>query len=246
MTEDTDDDNDGVNDFEADGTTVLDNCRLVANADQANADQANADNADDGGDACDDDDDNDAVNDPADTCSTGVPSTDNDGDGCRDTDEDPDDDNDEVADGTDNCQFVMNPDQFNNDTDAFGDACDDDDDDDGTKDAEDAFRTDACASTDTDGDGMPDSLVAGCDTDLTEDLDDDGDGFPNEANSTTVADLDDNNNGLIEIHTLDDLARLARRSETATVRMTAITTPLPPWALMVVRVRMTAAVSVMN
>ena len=160
---DPDDDDDGVNDFESDGTTALDNCRLVANADQANTD-----GADDGGDACDDD-----------------------------------DDNDEVADGTDNCRLVANADQTNTDEASDGgDACDDDDDDDGTKDAEDAFRTDACAGTDTDGDGMPDSLVDGCDTDLTEDPDDDNDNVPD------VTDVDDNNNSLIEIHNLDQLALL--------------------------------------
>ncbi len=50
-------------------------------------------------------------------------------------------------------------------------------DDDDTVNGADAFRTDACASTDTDNDGNPDSLVPGCTTSpLTEDMDDDGDG----------------------------------------------------------------------
>ena len=94
LTEDMDDDNDGVNDFEPDGTTALDNCPLVANADQANTD-----GAEDGGDACDEDDDNDGVEDMADLCPvviigwTSDTSTDNDGDGCRDSDSDVDDNN---------------------------------------------------------------------------------------------------------------------------------------------------------
>ena len=51
------------------------------------------------------------------------------------------------------------------------------------------FARDACASTDTDNDGDPDDLVADCNTDLAEDV-------------------DDNNNSLIEIHNLDQLALL--------------------------------------
>ena len=60
----------------------------------------------------------------------------------------------EWRDGPDNCQFIENSEQHNNDTDAFGDACDEDDDNDGANDAVDAFSTDACAITDTDGDGQ--------------------------------------------------------------------------------------------
>ena len=50
--EDPDDDNDGVNDVDENGRP-LDNCPLLANADQTNTDKVN-----DGGDACDVDDDN--------------------------------------------------------------------------------------------------------------------------------------------------------------------------------------------
>ena len=51
--------------------------------------------------------------------------------------------------------------------------------------------------------GKPDSFVPGCTTSsLTEDQDDDNDG------TEDAADVDDNNNSLIEIDTLDDLARL--------------------------------------
>ncbi len=106
---------------------------------------------------------------------------------------------------------------------------------DGVLDATDAFRADACAGTDTDEDGIPDTLVAGCDTDLTADLDDDNDGVPDATDafetdacastdtdnddkpdslvpgcttSPLTEDMDDDNNGLIEIRTLDQLALL--------------------------------------
>ena len=106
---------------------------------------------------------------------------------------DPDDDNDGVNDADDNCRLVKNADQTNTDNvngdgDDKGDACDDDDDNDGVADAADAFRTDACASTDTDGDGDPDTVIDGCRTDLTADSDADNDGFPDVANATTAAD----------------------------------------------------------
>ena len=213
--EDLDDDNDGFPDV-ANATTLADNCPVVANADQVNND------GDALGDVCDDDDDNDGVEDLADACPRGDTgwtsnaSTDNDNDGCRDaTVEDLDDDNDgfpDVANGAtaaDNCRLIANPDQNNTDLaadattgDALGDACDPDDDNDGVNDLADAFPLDACASVDTDGDKLPDRLVAGCDTDLTADPDDDNDLV------LDGADVDDNNNSLIEIHTLDDLARL--------------------------------------
>ncbi len=181
---DTDEDPDDDNDGEADPN---DNCPLVANADQANTD-----NAADGGDACDGDDDNDGVEDLADTCPTGVTgwtsnaSADHDGDGCRDTDEDSDDDNDGEADPNDNCPLVANADQTNTDSAADGgDACDGDDDNDGVEDLADTCPTGvtgwtSLAGTDDDGDGCRDN----------------------------DEDVDDNNNRLIEIHTLDDLARL--------------------------------------
>ncbi len=109
------------------------------------------------------------------------------------------------------------------DTDADGDGCRDSD--------EDAFPTDACANIDTDNDNQPDRLVAGCATDLTEDTDDDNDSLADEAdacpagvtgwNSTdsnldsdadgcrdSDEDRDDDNNGLMEIDNLDELALL--------------------------------------
>ena len=159
------------------------------------------------------DDDNDGVNDLAadgtrlDNCQF-VDNPDqfnNDTDGLGDAC-DPDDDNDGVndlaADGTqlDNCQLVNNPDQFNNDTDALGDACDPDDDNDGFPDVANATTAaDNCPldynPKQANADGVNDGGDA-CD------LNDDNDAFPD------ATDVDDNGNGLIEIRTLDDLARL--------------------------------------
>ncbi len=86
----------------------------------------------------------------------------------------------------DNCPLDANADQTNTDNaDDRGDACDDDDDNDGVKDTTDLCPTGVTgwtsnASADNDGDGCRDN----------------------------DEDVDDNNNGLIEIRTLDDLARL--------------------------------------
>ncbi len=96
---------DSARDLDGDGISdATDNCLAIANADQINTDNAN-----DGGDACDDDDDNDGVADETDTCAGGATgwtsnaTTDHDSDGCRDGDEDLDDDNDGVADEADAC-----------------------------------------------------------------------------------------------------------------------------------------------
>lgn len=85
-----------------------------------------------------------------------------------------DDDGDGVTDSLDNCQYVPNVDQANNDSASeplnaqVGDACDDDDDNDGFKDVDDAFPLDPDESVDTDGDGTGNNA----------DTDDDNDGVP--------------------------------------------------------------------
>ncbi len=263
---DEDDDNDGINDFETDGATPRDNCRTTVNPRQVSSD------GDDIGDACDPDDDNDGIPDfepdgitPLDLCPTGEigwtssQTTDYDGDGCRDSNEDPDDDNDGIPDfepdgitPLDLCPTGEIGWTSSQTTDYDGDGCrdsdeDPDDDNDGVNDLNpDGTPLDACArnatdwtsnqTTDHDGDGCRDS---------DEDPDDDNDGIPDfEPDGTTPsdncrttvnpkqtnfdgdalgdacdpdddndgyaddADADDNNNSLIDIRTLDELARM--------------------------------------
>jgi hypothetical protein len=55
---------------------------------------------------------------------------------------------------------------------------DEDDDNDRIDDVRDAFPFDACAHSDNDLDGLPNSLLPNCETDLIEDDDDDNDGVP--------------------------------------------------------------------
>ena len=226
---DPDDDNDGVNDTATDGIVRLDACP------RGDTDWTSNESTDHDGDGCrddhpeDPDDDNDGVNDLAvdeitqlDACPRGDldwtsnASTDNDGDGCRDdSNEDLDDDNDGVNDlavdeitQLDACPRGDTGWTSAPSTDNDGDGCRDDsnedldDDNDGVKDTADAYPLDACASVDTDGDDLPDSLVTGCLTTLDEDPDDDNDEI------LDTEDVDDNNNSLRDIRTLDDLASL--------------------------------------
>ena len=96
------------------------------------------------GDACDEDDDNDMVNDITDLCQTGELSwlsnslTDHDGDGCRDTfSEDSDDDNDGYSDPYDLCPLGIVGVGGDYDEDGCKDLEDLDDDDDGVFDGSD-------------------------------------------------------------------------------------------------------------
>ena len=173
-----DDDGDGV-------TNPNDNCRAVANRDQAD------DDGDGRGNACDEmdgrDDDGDGVPNVEDNCPAdsngGQQDDDGDGDGnaCDDVD-DRDPDGDGVLGAADNCPAVPNRDQADRDDDGAGDACDDvddsDSDGDGVPDSEDNCPDDANrAQSNMDGDEFGDA----CDT--VDDNDTDGD---------TVADSEDN------------------------------------------------------
>jgi hypothetical protein len=170
-------DEDGVGDD-------FDNCPEVSNADQLNTDGAN-----DGGDACDDDDDDDTVDDGDDNCpwtfnddQDNTDGEDDGGDACDD-----DDDDDGVDDVVDNCAFVANASQDDNDFDGLGDDCDDDDDNDDVDDDD-----DNCPWTANDDQSDLDSDDEGdvCDDDIDDDdvLNDD-DNCPEDAN-TKQADLD--------------------------------------------------------
>jgi len=163
---DPDSDNDGVLD-------LTDNCRVVANANQADS------NGDGIGDACATDSDGDGVQNAADNCPTiaNPLQENNDGDAFGDPC-DGDDDNDGVNDTADNCPLVDNVDQADNDGTGGGDACDTDDDNDGVADTTDNCDFDENvdqADTNNDGDGD------------TCDDDDDGDG---------VVDVGDNGPGV--------------------------------------------------
>ncbi len=168
-------------DDDNDGVNDFDNDGMVRDNCRtvANPEQINTDgNVTDGGNACDDDDDNDGVNDF--------------------------DNNGMVL---DNCRTVVNPDQNNTDgnvTDG-GDACDDDDDNDNTLDTADNCPLIANNQSDIDGDTFGD-LCDPCPNgargphDTTTDMD--GDGCVN------ANDSDYDNNGLIEISYLEELAAL--------------------------------------
>ena len=155
------------------------------------------------------------------------------GDGCRDFEEG-DYDNDGVADISDNCPIVSNALQMNDDGDTEGDVCDEDDDNDGVADISDQCPTGLTGShtlTDTNGginsDGNGDFNGDGCrdfeegeyDNDGVADTDDQCQGLNTEINWTSTSstdedadgckddteDIDDDNDGLIEISTESEL-----------------------------------------
>ncbi|MFL2956710.1 MAG: hypothetical protein ACJZ39_04515 [Candidatus Thalassarchaeaceae archaeon] len=94
---------------------------------------------------------------------------------------DDDDDNDGFTDSHESdCQtdpLVSTSIPIDSDGDGICDVNDNDTDGDGVDNADDAFPTSPCASIDTDGDGLPDSLLENCVTSLNDDLDDDNDGY---------------------------------------------------------------------
>lgn len=180
--------------FDMDADGVLDdddNCPLTANSQQNNHD------GDSFGDACDQDDDNDGVDDDNDLCMTGrinwvsAAFNDHDMDGCHDSTEDQDDDNDDIVDSKDSCPIGDTGWSSGIQTDYDRDGCQDagedlDDDDDMICDGQ--IEDTLCLIADTNEDSCPSSRLDftsslstdldrdGCE-DLGEDLDDDNDGF---------------------------------------------------------------------
>ncbi|MEE2959203.1 MAG: thrombospondin type 3 repeat-containing protein [Myxococcota bacterium] len=149
-------------DTDTDGwADACDNCPGVSNSDQANED------ADNQGDACDNDADNDGVPNDADACPQGVSgwtsdvSSDHDDDGCKDDHaEDPDDDHDGVLDGSDDCEKGAVNWDANGGSDFDQDGCeaaeDPDDDNDQRLDGGDSNDADPRVCSDTDGDTCDD------------------------------------------------------------------------------------------
>jgi len=158
----SDRDDDGILDGE-------DNCPLVANVDQENHDN------DAFGNACDDDDDNDGVDDVNDDCSPGKINwisnamTDHDGDGCFDETEDFDDDEDGIFDEFDQCPLGPIGWVSTSENDVEGDGCSD---------------------VDTDGDGFVDQADNCPNVDNPNQKDLDGDGIGN------VCDEDEDGDGI--------------------------------------------------
>ena len=136
-------------------------------------------------DLVDPDDDNDGYNDTGDEFPLDPTEwVDTDGDGVGDN-ADPDDDGDSWTDIEesiscgDSDPLLASSTPLDTDADGLCDPMDPDDDNDFIPDVSDAFPLDACASSDLDGDGMPDSTDGPCSTGLVPDPDIDGDGVNN-------------------------------------------------------------------
>jgi gliding motility-associated-like protein len=214
-----------VGDSDGDGIVdASDNCPSMANADQADTDSdgvgdvcdncitiQNSNQLDTDGDgignACDTDDDNDGCLDTEDTFPLDPSEcSDTDGDGIGDN-VDTDNDNDGVLNSSDNCEFTPNSNQLDTDGDGVGNVCDSDDDGDGFSDADEiTCGTDPLLASsmplDTDVDGIPNCI----------DTDDDNDGYsdtdeiacnsdPLEATSKP---LDTDNDGIANCIDTDD------------------------------------------
>lgn len=217
LTDDTDDDNDGVLDVDdafplnASESRDLDGDG-IGNKSDTDIDGDGVDNINDRfpfnpgesidtdrdgiGNNTDHDDDGDELSDGAEAnLGTDPLMRDTDGDGALDNKDalplDPneafDTDRDGVGNNSDNCKLIPNPGQANIDGDAFGDRCDNDDDGDGVADVDDAFPQDATETTDTDGDGEGNEADTDDDGDGVADA---GDAFPLDATETTDTDND--------------------------------------------------------
>ncbi len=147
--------------------------------------------------------DGDGIDDADDDCPNGetgwtsTPSTDYDGDGCRDSSEDNDNDNDLVVNINDDCpegelSWFSSP-----STDYDGDGCkddhleDDDDDNDGYNDTEEI----TCASDPLDESSLPTLDLDGDGTCDAADLDMDGDGLSNDVETNTSVYIDELDTG---------------------------------------------------
>ena len=168
-----------------------DNCPDVANPSQLDTDSRYVM---DGGDACDDDDDNDGVPDGADNCPTvsNLDQTDIDSDGVGNAC-DPDVDGDGVLNDDDGCPSLPDPSNTDTDGDGDGDVCDLDDDGDDVNDAQDNCPL-AANPEQVNTDAMDDGGDA-CDDDDDEDgALDSADNCPLSANADQ-ADLDQDGEG---------------------------------------------------
>jgi hypothetical protein len=151
-------------------------------------------------DMADTDDDNDGVDDGIDMCPLGLmgwsssPGSDNDADGCKDSEEDADDDNDGFPDDSDALP-LNSAEHADNDADGLGDKEDPDDDNDGVPDSDETAAGTDPRDSDSDDDGFSDSVDA-FPNDPAEWADSDGDGhgdngdaFPNDASKHLEEDL---------------------------------------------------------